>query len=235
MRGVSRRGFLGASVALGLAGCYSSTDEDRPSVPRSSAATRGVDVPVLCRDAWAAAPVDGKPTPHTIERLTVHHTAVPLRDNSDAPGQLRAIQHDHQSQPWTDIAYHYLIDLDGNIYAGRDPASAGDTFTSYDPSGHMLVCMLGDFDQQPLTRPGLSALVAILAAGAALYDVDASTIAGHDHYEPATSCPGSSIDALIDNGSLRTRVETLLAEGTPTLVDICGSEGSQQVAAIESS
>ena len=153
-------------------------------------------------------PRHGEPVPHTIERLTVHHSAVPLRDNSDAPGQLRAIQRDHQSQPWTDIAYHYLIDIDGNIYAGRDPAYVGDTFTPYDPTGHFLVCMLGDFDEQPLTRPGLSALVAILAAGAAQYDVDASTIAGHDHYEPSTSCPGRNIDTVINDGSLRTRVES---------------------------
>lgn len=232
--GISRRGILGAGIAFGLAACTSSSsggDATQNAVTQDAAA---VEVPVLCRQAWGAAEMSGEPVEHTVQRLTVHHSAVPLRDNADAPGQLRAIQRDHQSQLWPDIAYHYLIDRDGNIYAGRDPAFVGDTFTPYDPTGHFLVCLLGHFDDQRLTRGELRALADILAVGAATYDVSPATIAGHNHYEPSTSCPGRHLDAIITDGSLQESVERVLAEGTPTLVDVCGAEGSSKVAAIES-
>lgn len=225
VRGLSRRTLLAGGLVLGAAACSSSADSEP---------TAEVEVPVLCRAAWGAAPVRGEGTEHTIERLTVHHTAVELRDNADAPGQLRAIQRDHQRQRWPDIAYHYLIDRRGNIYAGRDPAIVGDTFTPYDPTGHLLVCLLGHFDEQAVNHREADALARILALGAARYDVSPSTIAGHGDYEPSTSCPGRNVEQMIKNGALRSRVEDVLARGTPVVVDVCGAEGRTKVAKIES-
>lgn len=231
---ISRRRLLGAGALLGLTACTGERGApegaDRSGRPGNDEA-RGV--PVLCRAAWGAADAVGAPVEHAIERLTVHHTAVPLHHNADAPGQVRAIQRDHQAQAWTDIAYHYLVDIDGNIYQGRDPAYVGDTFTTYDPSGHLLVCLLGHYDEQRLRPAEVEALARILACGVVAYDVAPDTIAGHDAYEPTTSCPGRRVDAVIADGSLAARVAEL-ADDAPAIRLVCGAEGASRVDVIES-
>ena len=111
---------------------------------------------MLCRDAWGAQPRPGG-TPHTLTRMTIHHTAAVLGDNSNAPARLRQHQHYHQdSQGWIDIAYHISVDRNGNIYELRDPTLVGDTATSYDPTGHFLVVCEGDFDEEEVTEEQLN-------------------------------------------------------------------------------
>ena len=66
--------------------------------------------------------------------IALRHTAAALATVAQAPGRLRSHQRFHQEQGWPDIAYHYGIDLAGNVYELRDPRLAGDTFTDYDPT-----------------------------------------------------------------------------------------------------
>jgi N-acetylmuramoyl-L-alanine amidase-like protein len=207
-RPLTRRTVIGAVAAWAVAACSGSDDVGSTDADE-------LVVPVLSRDAWGAAPARTGGTTHEIERLTVHHSAYVLRSNEDAPEQLRRLQAEHQRNGWVDISYHYLIDLEGSVYAGRDPRLAGDTYTTYDPTGHLLVCMLGHFDHQPLGSAQLDALVATLAADADTHRVEASTIAGHNAYEVATACPGRAIDAVLRNGTLRRRTERLLDNREP--------------------
>ena len=54
--------------------------------------------------------------------MTIHHTAVVLGNNSNAPARLRQHQQYHQdSQGWIDIAYHIGVDRNGNIFELRKP------------------------------------------------------------------------------------------------------------------
>ena len=63
-----------------------------------------------------------RPTPST--RMTIHHTAVVLGDNRNAPARLRQHQRYHQdTQGWIDIAYHMSVDRNGNIYQLRRSAT----------------------------------------------------------------------------------------------------------------
>ena len=79
---------------------------------------------VLCREAWGALPPRPGGTPHTLNRMTIHHTAVVLGDNANAPARLRQHQHYHQdTQGWIDIAYHISVDRNGNIYRAARSAS----------------------------------------------------------------------------------------------------------------
>ena len=51
--------------------------------------------------------------------MTLHHEAVVLGDNRNAPGRLRQDQRYHQDQKgWVDIAYHVGIDRDGIFALG---------------------------------------------------------------------------------------------------------------------
>jgi hypothetical protein len=241
---VSRRSAIAGGLAWAVAACGGSpgasgpdggppdtgrpdggsTDTGRPnggSPDTGSADTSRADaerplvVPLVPREVWGGAPARDGGTPHAIERLTVHHSADDLRTTAEAHGQLRAIQAEHQGSGWVDLAYHYLIDLEGNVYAGRDPGLAGDTYTTYDPTGHLLVCLLGNFEHQDLRGAQLAALAATLAAGAHTHGVATSTLAGHGDYEPATACPGRSVDAMLRDGTLRERTDRLLASRQP--------------------
>jgi hypothetical protein len=157
-----------------------------------------------------------------VNRLTVHHQGAVFRDPAQAPARLRSMQAYHQGREkrFVDIAYHLVIDPAGRVYEGRPTWAAGETRTDYDPAGHLLVCLLGDFERQ---RPGeaqLEALVDVLAWGAARFDADPGTIAGHrDHAR--TSCPGRHLHALIADGTVARRVAERLAAGGATLAGEC--------------
>jgi hypothetical protein len=166
---------------------------------------------------------------HTIEYITVHHTAVVLTDNRDAPGRVRQHQQFHQSRGWPDLAYHFIIDAEGNIYEGRPMDAVGDTGTNYDPTGHFLVCCEGDFNQQDVTPQQYASLVQILAWGTTAFGIDPQAIDGHRDVA-STSCPGDNLYRRIADGSLAADVA---AAAFQPMAAICGAEAEALVAAIE--
>lgn len=210
------------------------SDPAAPSSTSSSTSTTTTTTMVAtaaiaawCREAWGAAEVGTGLEPHTIERMTVHHTAALLSDNRRAPGRLRSHQAYHQSLGWPDLAYHFAVDAEGNVYEGRTPSARGDTATEYDPTGHFLVCMEGDFDTQEPTAEQLETTVALFAWASQRFDIDASTLAGHGAYA-VTSCPGAAVSAMIP--------EVAAAVAGTEAVDIelvCGRDGARLVADLE--
>lgn len=185
---------------------------------------------VVCRDALGLVPARPDQRRHTLERLTLHHTAVQLEAPRLAPHRLRGHQRFHQRQGWSDIAYHYGIDLAGNVYELRDPAIPGDTFTDYDPTGHFLVVCEGDFDRQAPTDLMLEAAAGLFAWAAGHYGLELSTLAAHRDFA-ATACPGDALYARMDEiGAVADR---LLGTIRPELERRCGPEGEAIVTAIE--
>jgi hypothetical protein len=223
----------------------STTTEPPPETTTSNAAPETTEPPptsppggdgvvtVICRESWGARAAEDGMQDHTIERLTVHHTAAFLGDNGRAPAMVRGHQRFHiDDRGWPDLAYHYIIDAKGYAYEGRDTTKAGDTATRYDPAGHFLVCCEGNFDDQSVPEAQLGALVDVLAWAAARFGVGADAITGHrDH--AATTCPGSSLYSTIEDGTLRKAVVARLAAGPPELRVVCGEEGDALVADIE--
>ena len=155
-----------------------------------------------------------------------------MGSNTEAPRRMRSYQTYHQDSGWPDIAYHYLIDANGNIYEGRPVWARGDTFTEYDPTGHFLVCCDGHFDQQGISSAQLEALADVLAWASQQYGVSPATIAGHRDYA-STTCPGAQLAALIADGTVQTNVEQRIAAGGPSLSLLCGQAGLDRVADIE--
>lgn len=197
--------------------------------PAPSPRPAAVAMPVLCRDAWGAAPIGPGTEPHTIRQLTLHHSAVVLGDNREAPGRLRQHQRHHQSQGWPDIAYHLGVDRNGHLYDLRPAAFRGDTFTAYDPAGHFLVLAEGNFDRERPSDAQLEGVATAFAWAAGAFGVGADTLTGHrDH--AGTSCPGDRLYAAL--ASLRGRIGELSAQGV-TREDRCGKAGSATVRDIE--
>lgn len=212
-----------AAPATSTTGTTSSTTTHAPA---------SVQIAAICRDAWGALPVAGSFAAHTIERLTVHHTAALLEENAQAPSHIRQHQRYHLERGWPDLAYHFIVDAAGNVYEGRPVDAVGDTGTDYDPTGHFLVCCEGNFDEQDVPDAQLASLAAMLAWAAVTRDVAPETIRGHRDWA-ATSCPGDRLHALIAEGALTEMVAGVIADGGADLSLQCGEAARERVAAIE--
>ena len=160
----------------------------------------------------------------------MHHTAVVFGSNTEAPARVRAHQQYHLDSGWADLAYHYLIDAHGHVYDGRPVEYRGDTFTSYDPTGHFLVVCDGHFDEQAIPDAQLRSLADLLAWASVEYGVSSDTIAGHRDYA-TTSCPGSDLYEKLP--AVRAIVEERLAAGGVELVSVCGNPGAAKIDSIE--
>jgi N-acetylmuramoyl-L-alanine amidase len=187
---------------------------------------------MICRRAWGARPPSGEFHRHRIRRLTVHHSAVVLKDNRKAPERFRDHQASHQARGWPDIAYHILIDRNGHVYEGRPLWARGDTATDYRTRGHLLVLCEGNFDRQRPSREQAAALADVLAWAVRRFDVPVSRIRGHRDFA-STACPGRGLYRLIEDGTLRRRVRRRLRAGGVRLEEICGKAGRRLVRDIE--
>jgi hypothetical protein len=165
--------------------------------------------------------------------MTLHHEAVVLADNRNAPGHLRQDQRYQQDQlGWIDIAYHVGVDRNGNIYELRSTEIAGDTATAYDTTGHFLVLCEGDFDQEVVPEAQLRGAALVFAWAAKNFGIATDTLAGHRDLAQ-TSCPGANLYAHISSGDLKRRIDDLLAAGGVNLQHFCGPDAAARVASIE--
>jgi hypothetical protein len=229
---VNRRQLLklasSAAVASALGACSSAaTPTSRTRLTSAESAL------LLCREAWGARPARPGGKRQTITRMTLHHEAVVLGDNRNAPERLRKDQLYHQNQKgWIDIAYHVGVDRNGNLYELRSTDLAGDTATDYDTAGHFLVLCEGDFDQEAVSEAQLQATALAFAWAAQNFHVKSDTLAGHRDFAQ-TSCPGANLYAHLSSGDLKRRIDTLLTGGGVNLERFCGPDAAARVAAIE--
>lgn len=229
---VNRRQLLqiasSAALVSAIAGCSGAAG---PAT--GTRLTSAASAPLLCREAWGARPARPGGKRHTITRMTLHHEAVVLGDNRNAPGRLRKDQLYHQDQKgWIDIAYHVGVDRNGNLYELRNTGLAGDTATDYDTTGHFLVLCEGDFDQEAVSEAQLHGTALAFAWAAQNFGIKSDTLAGHRDFAQ-TSCPGANLYAHLSSGDLKRRIDTLLAGGGVDLERFCGSAATSRVAAIE--
>ena len=113
------------------------------------------------------------------------------------------------SRGWGDIAYHFIIGVDGTVYEARDTGYEGATGTNYDPNGHFLVVVEGNFEIDVPTQSQIDSLVTVLAWAASEFNVSPSTITGHrDH--AATACPGGNLYPYIASGQLEADVRAAI-------------------------
>ena len=62
---------------------------------------------------------------------------------------------------WFDIPYHFYIAVDGKIADGRSIKFVGDTNTDYNPTGHALVVLEGNFENEEPSPDQLKSLQAL--------------------------------------------------------------------------
>lgn len=151
--------------------------------------------------------------PHRITHVTLHHTgsAQPLRPEEDPAEKLRGLQSWGASdRNWWDVPYHFLIDLQGRVYEGRDWRYMGETNTTYDPSGHFLISVIGNYGRQQPTPRQIEAIAALMAWAIDRFDLPLDRIGGHYNYA-GTTCPGEHLRAYLEDGAFRRKVQERLA------------------------
>lgn len=150
--------------------------------------------------------------PHRITHVTLHHTgsAEPLRPTDDPAAKLRGLQSwGAAERNWWDVPYHFLLDLEGRIYEGRDWHYMGETNTAYDPGGHFLISVVGNYERQEPTPAQLAAIADLMAWALREFDLPLDRIGGHYDYAD-TGCPGRHLRRYLEDGTLRRMVRERL-------------------------
>jgi len=169
--------------------------------------------PLITRAQWGGLPAAGAMRPHEITSITIHHTAGRRNPDRSLQQKMKGLQDFSQCEcpladgrtkaAWADIPYHYYVDHEGVVAEARDPRFAGDTNTAYDPAGHLLIVLEGNFEEEEPTAAQLRTLRRLVPGFAARYQVPAERIDGHRDHAP-TACPGKHLYELIPE--LRTSV-----------------------------
>lgn len=185
---------------------------DRLGNESIAAQTTTDQVLIQPRSSWNAAP----PRPykqHVPVRITVHHEGGKvLADTASATTRLKNVQTwcMGPDRKWTDIPYHYLIAPDGTVYEGRNPLTVGETNTEYDPTGHLLICFLGNYNEQSLNPNLLNVMNRLIAHFCKQYDISPDNIATHRDYSKNTTCPGTNIYPYFQSGETKKAVRKIL-------------------------
>jgi hypothetical protein len=163
------------------------------------------------REAWGAGPPVQALELHTPHRVSIHHTGAVYDGRPGSEQYLRNIQAFHigPQREWEDIAYHYLVDLEGIVWAGRPPTVRGNPSRFYDPSGYVHICMLGDYGVQ---QPSEAQIAAVAKTAAWLYkrfEMPRLPVTAHRNHVQ-TTCPGENMFRTVQDGSLTRLVEAQL-------------------------
>ena len=161
---------------------------------------------LLTRAEWGAKPPVLPMKAHTPVRITIHHTGVRQVATRTVAQKLRGLQDFSQREDslasgrkkpaWADVPYHFYIGMDGTVGEGRDWRYAGDSNTPYDPSGHLLIVVEGNFEVEKLDPRQRAALDRIVPLFARHFGIPADRLAAHKDFAQ-TSCPGADLYAYI--------------------------------------
>ncbi len=182
------------------------------SVDTSSAMAGEIERNIVSVQQWGGTPaIEAQARKHVVNRITLHHQGESFLKGRDPQLYLRNLQAwSRNTRKWLDIPYHYIIDLDGIIYEGRNINYAGDTNTNYDPSGHALIEVVGNFEEVEPTQVQLDAVVKAMTMLAVKYKISPDSISGHKDFSTQTVCPGKNLYRFLESGYFRDRVRANL-------------------------
>lgn len=133
------------------------------------------------------------------DMIVIHHTG---ENDIDASAEQIHQWHKNRNPPWAGIGYHYVIRKDGTIERGRPEWAIGSH--AYGENSHSIgIHLSGDFEQAEPTPDQLDRCGALVADICDRYGIpiDRSHVVGHGELM-ATSCPGTNLQALLDDGTI---------------------------------
>lgn len=163
------------------------------------------------REAWEAAPPVQPYVQQTPVEVSLHHTGSVWSGQPSAEQYLRNIQkfHTGPQREWEDIAYHFFVDHEGRVWAGRPPTVRGNPSVYYDPTGVVLICFMGDYEVQEPSPAQVAAAAETTAWVMRQFRIAPNAITGHRDHAP-TTCPGANVYKLIQDSSFAQQVQQRL-------------------------
>lgn len=138
---------------------------------------------------------DGK---YQVSEIIVHCSATRPEWMPTMPLQEKRaeIRRWHLANGWTDIGYHWLIDRDGKVLAGRSEMQVG-AHTHGHNNGTIGICLIGGFGSDADDRfdqhfTGAQAVTLVQLIGGIAMRAAITKISGHNQYA-AKACPGFSV------------------------------------------
>jgi LysM repeat protein len=150
----------------------------------------------LPRAAWAKQGIDKNNIDPMGEkrRITIHHSGDDIDLGAEPIETLRRIEEQHKlgqgkNQPFACIGYHFLISADGRVWEGRPLKFQGAHATGDNNKGNIGICLLGNFDNQFVTKAQRAALGTLVDRLCGDFAIDRADIFGHKDFKD-TDCPG---------------------------------------------
>lgn len=160
---------------------------------------------IISRSAWGASTPDGSSGSQVPYRILLSHDGQDAR-GSDPVVLIQRIQRLHKDR-WVDIAWHYIVDLDGNIYEGRNPNDR--TNSGYIPNtdGMIVIGVLGDYDSQMPSQRQIDAITHLMAWLCDEYNISSEEIYPFRDFarqtDPNITSPGRNFDMSNIRGQVR--------------------------------
>jgi hypothetical protein len=170
-----------------------------PRGPQNPDASRPL---VHARADWKAVSPTQPWSPDPLPwRVTLHHSdGKHTTTLAQSEAEARFIQDFHiHGRGWIDIAYHFLVDAQGNILEGRPEGVLG-AHTLANNEGNVGIVLLGTYHPPVNDVPTKAQLDAVTALGRYLvsrYGIDPKSLRGHRDYKQ-TDCPGNIAYAKLD-------------------------------------
>jgi hypothetical protein len=196
----SRRGVIvagGAALAAAAGTRLVPRPFRRPEAQRALLDAEPIDVAhdypvprIVTRAEWGADESLRRAGPTfdaSVTKLVVHHTVTPSPAD-DSASWIRQIYREQTSTQWTDIAYHWVVDVNGTVYEGRwardyphgtapngeDPfgRSVHGGATEGHNTGTIAVAVLGNYMGAPPTPATLDSIVDLFTWKAMRWGID---------------------------------------------------------------
>ena len=78
--------------------------------------------------------------------------------------------------------------------------------TNYDPTGHVLICLMGNYENIEVAPEQMEALIDFCSYMVKTYGLSPDDIQGHKDYSDQTVCPGKNLYRYLEDGSIRSKV-----------------------------
>jgi hypothetical protein len=211
----TRRRLVITALSLALAGGCVAAMNLEPTTQRA--------LTIVTRQEWGSKPQPlDESKRHVPKLITLHHEGVLWKVGTDDAAKLRNVQSWGQREKnWPDLPYHYIIAPDGIVYEGRDWNYQPESNTNYSLEGVLNIELLGNFEDQRVSREQLDALVQLLAKLCVDLKLEPATLRGHKDAAPGqTVCPGKDFHRYIEKGLIRKWVEESLAGQRPQIEEL---------------
>jgi peptidoglycan hydrolase-like protein with peptidoglycan-binding domain len=153
-------------------------------------------VDLVRRSAWGARPPKGRPLAIAlpVRYLVLHHSVTP----DEGADTVRSIQRFHQdTRRWSDMGYSWLYSpRDRVFFEGRGLKVAQAAQSGHNRDAHS-VCVLGNYERDPVPAHALDDLAAWADWHAASASGPGVYIGHRDVGDTATACPGRNLYNLL--------------------------------------